>query len=165
MQELTAKFAGGPVPGLDVHFIGHLQGNKVRQLQGFVTVVSSVDRTGLISELASRRPGQRILVQVNTTGEATKSGCPPADAPALAEQASAAGLVVDGLMTLGPTDGDPHRTRAAFAALRRMVDDLGLAVCSMGMSADLEIAVGEGSTQVRVGTALFGVRPPKPPVG
>ncbi len=165
VQEMTAKFAGGPVPGMDLHVIGHLQSNKVRQLLPFVAVVSSVDRMGLVRELAARRPGQRVLVQVNTTGEASKSGCEPGETEAMVDAAAAAGLRVEGLMTIGPTAGAVPATRAAFAALRRMVDALGLTVCSMGMTDDFEIAVGEGSTQVRLGTALFGVRPRKPPVG
>ena len=111
----------------------------------------------MVDELARRAPGAAVLVQVDATGEGQKSGCPPAEAPALVERAQAAGLDVVGLMTVGPTDpgADPV---PAFAATRALLDRLGLAVCSMGMTDDLEAAVREGSTMVRIGRALFGPR-------
>ncbi len=163
-QELLAKReAVAGLDGVSVHFIGRLQSNKVRQLAGVVDVFESVDRASLIDSLARRAPGVRILVQVNPgmrPGDgATKGGCAPGEVPELVERAREAGLVVDGLMTVGPTDGDPVVTRAVFREVRGLVDTLGLPVCSMGMSGDLEIAVEEGTTQVRIGTALFGVRP------
>ena len=99
-----------------------------------------------------------MLVQVDATGEPGKGGCPVADVPALVADATQAGLDVAGLMTVGPTVGGPDAARPAFRAVRRLVDELGLATCSMGMSGDLEVAVEEGSTQVRIGTALFGPR-------
>lgn len=163
-QEINAKFAA-PLAIAELHLIGHLQTNKVRLVAGLVDLVSSVDRRSVVAELAKRMPGVRVLVQVNTTGEPAKSGCSPAEAEGLVAAAGAAGLRVEGLMTIGPTDGDAARTRQAFVELRRLVDRLGLTTCSMGMSDDLEIAVAEGSTQVRVGTALFGVRPPKALLG
>ncbi len=91
---------------------------------------------------------------------ASRAALPPRSG-GLVEHATAAGLVVRGLMTVGPTSGDRAATAAAFATTRALVDDLGLAECSMGMSGDLELAVAAGSTQVRIGTALFGPRPPK----
>jgi uncharacterized pyridoxal phosphate-containing UPF0001 family protein len=100
-----------------------------------------------------------ILVQVNTTSEMDKGGCDPAEVEALVHQARQGGLDVTGLMTVGPTDMDPLKTRAAFALLKRMAADLGVEQLSMGMTGDVEIAVEEGSTLVRVGTALFGQRP------
>jgi uncharacterized pyridoxal phosphate-containing UPF0001 family protein len=150
--------------GLAVHFIGQLQSNKVRLLAGLVDVWETVDRPRLVAELARRSPGARVLVQVDTTGEPGKGGCPLADVPELVVAAGAAGLVVEGLMTVGPTEGGPEAARPGFRAVRRLVDELGLTTCSMGMSADLDVAVEEGTTEVRVGTALFGARPPHPSV-
>lgn len=141
-----------------MHFIGQLQSNKVRQLAGFVDVWETVDRPRLVDEVAKRAPGATVLLQVDTSGEPGKGGCAPGDVPDLLRAARRAGLVVDGLMTVGPTAGGPEAARPGFRLVRRLVDDLGLATCSMGMSGDLEVAVEEGSTQVRVGTALFGAR-------
>lgn len=142
-----------------VHFIGRLQSNKVRQLAPIVHRYSSVDRDSLIDEIARRAPGSRILVQVDTTASPGKGGCAPETVPVLVERALAAGLLVDGLMTVGPTEGGPEAARPGFRLVRSIVDELGLEVCSMGMTADLEVAVAEGSTEIRVGTALFGDRP------
>lgn len=158
-QELLTKQATIEACGIDVHFIGRLQTNKVRQLAGLVDCWASVDRESLIAELAKRAPGGRMLIQVDTTGDPAKGGCSIEEAARLADIARQRGLVVDGLMTVGPTGSPPEAARAGFAAVRRLVDALGLDVCSMGMSADLEIAVEEGSTEVRVGASLFGPRP------
>lgn len=164
-QELVAKFrlVTGPV---ELHFIGRLQSNKVRSIAPFVRVYETIDRESLATEVARRAPGARVLVQVITPDEAGhldrgKGGCSLAEAPALVERCAALGLVPLGAMTVGPTAGPSHVTRTGFARVRRLVDSLGLSVCSMGMSDDFEIAVAEGSTQVRVGSALFGARPPR----
>jgi uncharacterized pyridoxal phosphate-containing UPF0001 family protein len=98
-------------------------------------------------------------VQVNTTSEIDKGGCDPTEVETLVHQARQGGLDVTGLMTVGPTDMDSGKTRAAFRLLKQMALDLGVEQLSMGMTADVEIAVEEGSTLVRVGTALFGERP------
>jgi pyridoxal phosphate enzyme (YggS family) len=158
-QEAVAKIAAAGPQHPPVHFIGRLQTNKIRSLVDVVDVWQSVDRDSVVDELAKRAPGAQVYVQVNATGEPDKGGCPLSETPRLVERARASGLQVAGLMTVGPTDGDPVVTRAAFAAVRRAADDLGLAGCSMGMSGDLEIALEEGTTMVRVGTALFGERP------
>ena len=113
----------------------------------------------VIDELAKRANGARIFVQVNATAEPDKGGCPMSDAKGLVERARTRGLEVLGLMTVGPTNGDPTATRSAFASVRELADRLGLAGCSMGMSGDLDIALEEGTTLVRVGTGLFGERP------
>jgi uncharacterized pyridoxal phosphate-containing UPF0001 family protein len=97
--------------------------------------------------------------EVTTTDEAGKGGCRPADVPGLVERCRELGLTPVGLMTVGPTEGGPEAARPGFRAVRMLVDQLHLSVCSMGMSGDLEVAVQEGSTQVRVGSALFGARP------
>lgn len=141
-----------------VSFIGHLQSNKVRQLVGVVDVWATVDRTSLAKEIARRDPGGRVMLQVNATAEPQKSGCPPEAVGELVEHCRRLDLRVEGLLAMGPTTGDP---RAAFERTRRLVDDHGLDVCSIGMSGDLEVAVAAGSTQVRIGTALFGHRPPR----
>ncbi len=158
-QELLAKRDALRAAGAHVHFIGRLQSNKVRVLVGVVDVWESVDRPALVDELARRAPGASILVQVSPPGEVGKGGCPPDDVPALVERATAAGLRVDGLMAVGPTSGGPEAARPVFRTARRLADELGLATCSMGMTDDLEVAVEEGSTRVRLGTALFGRRP------
>jgi len=139
------------------HFIGHLQRNKVRQLAAVVGVWQSVDRPELVGEIARRAPGARVLIQVNATGEPQKAGCTPAETPRLVGDARDAGLTVVGLMTVGPTD-DAVDPRPGFETVRALVDRLGLTICSMGMTDDLEVAVQAGSTMVRVGTALFGPR-------
>jgi len=124
-----------------------------------VDVWQSVDRDSIVDELAKRAGGARIFVQVNATDEPDKGGCSINDVEGLVERARSRGLEVLGLMTVGPTNGDPKGTRRAFALVRALADQLGLSGCSMGMSGDLDIALEEGTTLVRVGTALFGERP------
>lgn len=160
-QELLAKgdAIGGALP---VHFIGRLQRNKVRQLVDVVDVWQSVDRASLIDEIARRAPGARVLVQVDTSEDPGKGGCSVAEVPALVDRARDIGLEIAGLMTVGPTGSPPEAAAPGFGVVRRLVDDLGLTVCSMGMSADLDVAVEAGSTLVRIGTALFGARSPVP---
>ncbi len=157
-QELVAKHAELP-SGLVVHFIGQLQTNKVRLVAPCVDVYESVDRPSLATEIARRAPGAAVLVQVDTSGGLGKGGCATGDVPALVAHCSDLGLEVRGLMAVGPTTGGPEAARPGFRQVRHLVDELGLSVCSMGMSDDLEVAVEEGSTQVRVGSALFGARP------
>ncbi|HET8539413.1 MAG TPA: YggS family pyridoxal phosphate-dependent enzyme [Anaeromyxobacter sp.] len=148
------------LPDLRWHFVGGLQTNKVKYLAGRVHLVHAVDREELAREL-SRRAGQkgavaRVLLEVNTGGEATKGGCAPADAPALAAAVRALPSIdLRGLMCMPPPEDDP---RPHFRLLRALRDRLGLAELSMGMSADWEIAIEEGATIVRIGTAIFGER-------
>jgi PLP dependent protein len=158
-QELIGKRAVVERLVPRVHFIGHLQSNKVRQIAELVDVWSTLERVSVIDEVAKRAPGSTVLVQVNSTGESGKSGCLPGQVGEMVDHARQAGLLVAGLMTVGPTSGDPTETAGAFTLTRSLVDELGLAECSMGMSGDLELAVALGSTQVRIGTALFGARP------
>jgi PLP dependent protein len=166
-QEAVAKF-GDPsscvVPGRprpEIHFIGRLQTNKVRALAHIVDRWDSVDRPALIEEIARRAPSARILVQVNTSGEESKAGVDPSGVAGLIDHARSSGLRVEGLMTIGPLEGDHDDVVESFGVLRRLVDEHGLPSCSMGMSDDLETAVACGSTEVRVGRALFGERPPR----
>jgi len=144
--------------GVRWHFIGNLQRNKVRLIAPFVHLWQSVDRLSLAGEIARRAPGAQILVQVNLTGAEQQGGCPPERTLAVVEGCRDLGLDVRGLMGIGPRGSDDE-IRRAFARLRAEVDRLGLAECSMGMSGDLEAAVAEGATILRVGSALFGPRP------
>lgn len=155
-QELEGKAAA--VTGPEWHFIGRLQSNKVKVVADVVSCWQSVDRASIVRELAKRAAGGRVFVQVNATGEEQKGGCPPNEVADLVQQARESGLEVAGLMTVG-VDGDDRATRAAFEQVRGLVDDLGLLEASMGMTADLALAVGSGSTMVRIGRALFGPRP------
>jgi uncharacterized pyridoxal phosphate-containing UPF0001 family protein len=100
-----------------------------------------------------------VFLQVNVTGEEGKGGCLPAEVGELSRAAQDLGIDVVGLMTVGPTNGDPVVTRTTFRMLRTLANEQGLQQCSMGMTGDLEIAIEEGSTMVRVGSALFGDRP------
>jgi hypothetical protein len=155
-QELLAK--APDVDGARWHFIGRLQTNKVRHLAPHVALWESVDRVELADEIASRTHHRAdVLVQVNISGEQQKGGCAPEETGALVRHAQDVGLTVRGLMGIGPI-GEPEAARPGFRRLRALADDLGLPERSMGMSGDLEIAVQEGSTMVRVGSSLFGPR-------
>jgi PLP dependent protein len=157
-QEVVAKAEA--LAGARVHFIGRLQSNKIRVLAPYVAVWQTVDRPSVADELARRVVGANVLVQVNTSDEPQKGGCPPSDAQSLVAHCLERGLRVEGLMTIGRT-GNPVDARPGFALLARLADQLGLTERSMGMTDDLEVAVAEGATMVRVGSALFGARPPK----
>lgn len=160
-QEVVAKFDAQTVgsPPVNVHFIGQLQTNKVRLLAPIVALFGSVDRASQVHELAKRAAGARVLIQVADAAEAGKGGCPTNEVSALIAMATAAGLSVEGLLAVGPTVGGPEAARPLFRSVRALATKLGLPTCSMGMSGDLEVAVQEGSTEVRIGTALFGERP------
>lgn len=160
-QELVAKVAEVPHDGPVAprwHFVGRLQSNKVRQVAPYVTLWHSVDRASIGREIGRRAPGAAVLVQVNATGEATKAGCAPDDLPRLLDELRGMTLDVRGLMTIAPA-GQPDVARRAFAKVREMAGFHGLEEVSMGMSGDLDVAVAEGATMVRVGAALFGPRP------
>jgi PLP dependent protein len=162
-QELVAKLIAVPDAEttpykVNVHFIGRLQSNKVRSLAPLVDCFQTVDRLSLVDEIATRRPGAKIFVQVNVSDEPQKGGCLPGDARLIVDAAQHNGLIVRGLMTVGRT-GSPAEGAAGFTLLRRLADQIGLPECSMGMTDDLEVAVSEGSTMVRVGSVLFGSRP------
>ncbi len=161
-QELLAKdealrASGARDPAVRWHFLGAIQRNKIAALAPVVACWQSVARVVEGEAIARRRPGAAVLVEVDTTGAAGRNGCAPEGVPALVAGLRAARLEVEGLMTVAPLD--PDAARAAFRLVRSLADDLGLAERSMGMSDDLELAVAEGSTMVRVGRALFGDRP------
>lgn len=155
-RELAEK--AEQVEGARWHFIGQLQTNKVRLVAGRVSLYHSVDRASLIDELARRDPGARVLIQVDLAGIDGRGGCSPEVVNSMVDRARSAGLVVDGVMGVAPRASE-RVVAAAFAGLRTICDHEKLGVCSMGMSEDLELAVVEGSTMVRVGTAIFGPRP------
>ncbi|MCU1358444.1 MAG: hypothetical protein JWM89_3862 [Acidimicrobiales bacterium] len=162
-QELIAKapvLESADVGAVRWHAIGRLQRNKVRALAGIVHLWQSVDRADLGAEIARRAPGAAVLVQVNVSDEPQKGGCTPSDAPDLVTRLVDLGLDVRGLMTIGRA-GSAADARPGFAVLRGLADRLDLPERSMGMSADLEAAVAEGATLVRVGSALFGPRQPR----
>jgi pyridoxal phosphate enzyme (YggS family) len=149
------------------HFIGPLQANKVKYVAGQVVLVHSIDSTALLDELERRGADQACLVQVNVAGEAQKKGVAPAALPALLDHfAGLRHVRCEGLMTVPPFDEDPEAARRHFAALRELRErearrgrpNVALTELSMGMSHDLEVAVAEGATYVRVGTAVFGAR-------
>lgn len=140
------------------HFIGHVQRNKVKILAPWVSLWHTVDSARLGAEIAKRAPGAAVLVQVNATGAETQSGVELATVPGLVDELRSLDLDVRGLMTIGAI-GDLDRSRAEFRSIRAMADRLELPECSMGMSGDLEAALEEGTTMVRVGTGIFGARP------
>lgn len=160
VQEAKEKIAvlGHPVPW---HLIGSLQTNKARDAARLFDWIHSVDRLELAREL-SRRAGDRVLnvlLQVNLGDEPQKGGIAPAEVKRLAESvAGLPGLRVRGLMAIPPVAENPEDTRPHFRRLRELRDELGFEHCSMGMSADYEVAIEEGATMVRVGTAIFGPR-------
>lgn len=153
VAELTAKHDGAT----RWHFLGRIQRRDVRDAAG-VHLWQSVDRLAAGEEIARRWPSTSVLVQVNTSGEAEKQGCSMHDVGDLVDALRGLGLDVRGLMTIGPR-GAPEAARPGFRALAAAQRALGLDEASMGMSDDLEIAVEEGSTMVRLGRALFGPRP------
>ena len=165
-QELVAKHAEltpEEQARIEWHFLGRLQRNKVRGLASIVAVWQSVDRPELIDEIARRAPGARVMIQLNLSDEPQKGGAPLAECGSLVEHARALGLDVVGLMGVG-TAGDPVESSGAFSRLVGLATELGIPERSIGMSDDLEEAVAAGSTMVRVGTALFGARAPRPEV-
>src|SRR5215813_3703823 len=165
VQEAQGKIAalGRPVPW---HLIGHLQTNKVREALELFDLVHSLDRLDLAAEL-DRRAGQRgraaaALVQVNVGGERNKGGFEAAAVPAALDAIAKLDHVdVRGLMTIPPITERAEDARGWFRALAQLGKRVGLAELSMGMSADFEVAIEEGATMVRVGTAIFGPRPAK----
>jgi pyridoxal phosphate enzyme (YggS family) len=164
-QELLAKAAElprGPTPRW--HFLGGVQRNKVADLAPVVAVWQSVDRVEEARRIASFRPGAEILVEVALFSGPGRGGVAPAAAAGLVGEARSLGLAVAGLMAVGPP-GPPEEARAGFRWLAAEARRLGLSEVSMGMTADLEVAVEEGSTMVRVGAALFGPRPGAPDLG
>ena len=173
VQELTAHLEANAYVGADVHFIGHLQTSKVKQVVGRVSLIHSVDSLRLLQAIDAQADKlglvQDILLEVNAAGEESKGGVSPRELPALAEAAcSCAHVRLRGLMTIPPVSAFPGANRKYFSQIQnlfvdimsKMSDNQSIMDClSMGMSADFEDAIAEGATLVRVGTALFGPRP------
>jgi len=173
VQELTAHLADGAYAGARVHFIGHLQRNKVKQVVGRVELIESVDGEELLRliDRQAQKLGivQDILLEVNLGREESKTGLLPEQAPALAElAASLEGVRLRGLMGIPPVSMEKGANRPFFARAKQLFVDISekmynnkthMNYLSMGMSGDFEDAILEGATLVRVGTALFGPRP------
>jgi len=165
----AARASARSADALEWHFIGPVQSNKTRPIAEQFDWVHSVDRERIAVRLSEQRPDRlaplSVCVQVDLSGEATKSGCAPVEAPALARAiAGLPRLRLRGLMAIPAPTADLAAQRAQFARLRAIRDaivaaGLPLDTLSMGMSDDLEAAILEGATVVRVGTALFGARP------
>ncbi len=171
--ENRVQEAKGKIPGLkgnfSFHLVGHLQSNKARDAVALFDLIHSIDKEGTarrVDEEAARAgKRQRILIQVNTSGEISKNGVPPDEA----ERLCGAVLGLDhveimGLMTIGPLGGDEDSVRSSFSSLRELLGTINRSLgtsmteLSMGMSSDYRIAVEEGATLVRIGTAIFGSR-------
>ena len=163
VQEAQAKYPQlkSQHPGLELHLIGPLQSNKVKEAAALFDVIQTLDRIKLADALAAEREKSgkcpRLFLQVNTGEEPQKAGVIPREAAALIDHARKLGLPLEGLMCIPPTadDAAPH-----FAFLAKLARDHGLKNLSMGMSGDFELAVKFGATHVRVGTAIFGARQP-----
>lgn len=175
VQELTAHLADCAYEGAAVHFIGHLQTNKVKEVVGRVDLIESVDSLRLLEAIEKRaavlKTIQDILLEVNIGREESKGGCLPENLPELVRLAASAEHVrLRGLMCIPPVAGGPGENRSFFQSTKQLFVDIRkqmgdnnseIGYLSMGMSGDYEDAVREGATMVRVGTALFGPRPPR----
>ena len=174
VQEMTAHLADDTYAGAALHFIGHLQTNKVKQVVGRVDLIESVGSEHLLDAIQAQAAKldlvQDILLEINIGGEESKSGISPDELPALAQKAAACPNVrLRGLMAIPPVAEGPDGNRPFFQKMRQLYVDISrkmsdngttIDCLSMGMSGDYEDAVREGATLVRVGTALFGPRPP-----
>jgi len=163
-QEISAKAeAFHSLDGIEVRFIGHAQSRKVKGLLEVVSAIDTVDDASLALEIDKRARAARrtveAMIQVNVGREPQKSGCLPEQLPALIRAVRAlSSLRLTGLMTVPPHTEDPEGARPYFRALRELANTEQLTELSMGMSHDLEVAVSEGATSVRIGTAIFGAR-------
>ncbi|MDQ2621415.1 MAG: YggS family pyridoxal phosphate-dependent enzyme [Actinomycetota bacterium] len=171
VQEVRPKFEALEDLTYERHFIGHLQSNKINALVPYVSCIQSVDRLSLARKLQSKleREGEQrdILLQVNTSREESKFGLAPEAVAEFAREVSGMdALRIRGLMTIGLFVDDPELARPSLRRLRELrdqvrelnLDGVSMEELSMGMSGDLEVAIGEGSTIIRVGTAIFGSR-------
>ena len=168
LDEAAAKQDELALSGLEWHFIGPIQSNKTRAIAERFDWVQSVDREKIVRRLGEQRSGDKpalnVALQVNIDREPQKAGCEPEAVEQLARQvAGFASLKLRGLMAIPSAENPPGRTRAAFARMRALFESLaadhaGVDTLSMGMSGDLEEAIAEGTTMVRIGTALFGPR-------
>ncbi|MFB3830011.1 MAG: YggS family pyridoxal phosphate-dependent enzyme [Bryobacteraceae bacterium] len=160
IQEFEAKApALAGLESAEFHFIGHLQSNKARRAAELFGCVETVDSAKLARRLAEAGRPLEVMLEVKLSPEQSKSGAAPEDLPALIDAVRLCpNLRLSGLMTMPPWSEDAELSRPYFSRLRELAERHGLAGLSMGMSHDLEVAVEEGATHVRVGTALFGSR-------
>ena len=171
VQELVEKNAQGAYEGCPLHFIGHLQKNKVKQLVGTVSLIHSVDSLELLEVIDRKAESlgivQDVLLEVNIGGEEAKSGFSPAELePALEKMGTFGSIRVRGLMAIPPICQFAEENRAYFLQMKQLFIDIGakkydnssMDYLSMGMSADYEVAISEGANIVRVGTGIFGAR-------
>lgn len=171
VQEYREKDAEHAYDGAEVHIIGCLQRNKAKYVAGRVELIQSVDSVELMRELQrlceKRDAEQRVLLEVNLAGEASKTGCPLGELPRLLEAAAENGRVkVCGLMGIAPISGSEAENRTFFADMYQLFvdirakkyDNISMVELSMGMSGDFEAAIREGATMVRVGSSIFGAR-------
>ncbi|MGD9899836.1 MAG: YggS family pyridoxal phosphate-dependent enzyme [Calditrichaceae bacterium] len=171
IQEALKKIEVLKDESVERHFIGHLQKNKIKDALKFADMIQSVDRLDLVEKLDQRLQfegkSMDVLIQVNTSGEDSKFGIEPENAMELVRQASGYDSIhIKGLMTIGIFSGDEAEVRRCFKILRQLqtrireekIPNVEMDILSMGMSGDLEIAIEEGSTMLRVGTAIFGDR-------
>lgn len=171
VQELTSKYNDLLPINHETHFIGHLQTNKIKDVIKYADCIESVDRLELAEKLSKKLQTENktmdILIQVNTSAEESKFGCKPEEALSLTEKISQLPFLnIKGLMTIGIFSNDMDKVRSCFKLLNKIkekikaknLDNVSMEVMSMGMTGDLEIAIEEGSTLIRVGTAIFGKR-------
>ena len=168
LQDAMTKVEALAGQGVSWHFIGAVQSNKTRPIAARFDWVHGIEREKIATRLSAQRPADRgpldVCIEVNVSGEDTKSGVPPADVEPLARMVrELPGLRLRGLMAIPRPAEDFETQRVPFRLLREILDDLnakglGLDTLSMGMTADLEAAIAEGATMVRIGTAIFGPR-------
>lgn len=171
VQELLEKNAQNAYAGSSIHFIGHLQSNKVKQVVGVCDLIQSVDSLELLSLIDSRAKSlgirQEVLLEINIGGEDSKSGMVETDLPLILEKASAfSSVFIRGIMAIPPISNSAGENRVYFARMRQLFidnsakkyDNVSMDFLSMGMSGDFEEAIAEGSNMVRVGSAIFGAR-------
>ena len=155
-QELAEK--SGEFDDLTVNFLGRIQRNKVRKVHEYVDLWQSVARPEILTEIAKRSPGARVLIQIQPEGDDSKDGVRPEQLDHMFELASEQGVEITGLMTIG-VHGDEDRTDQCFREVIALADEYEVAVRSMGMSGDYRLALAAGSNMLRLGSTLFGPRP------
>jgi hypothetical protein len=163
VQEFEAKCVGlHDLPDARFHFIGHLQSNKARRAAELFHVIQTVDSPKLARRLGESAAALEVFIEIKLSPEEAKHGAGAAHLPELVEEIRRfPALRLTGLMTMPPGDEDPETARPYFARLRELAGRAGLTGLSMGMSNDFEVAIEEGATHLRVGSALFGPRPKK----
>lgn len=160
VQEFQDKYQQvADLPGARFHFIGHLQSNKTKPAAQIFQVIETVDSLKIAERLNAAGKQLEVMFEVKLSEEQSKSGASPDELPALIEGVrGCSNLNVTGLMTMPPWSDDPEPSRPYFRRLKQLADQHGMSQVSMGMSHDLEVAIEEGATVIRVGTALFGKR-------